>query len=97
MCVLLSSDLRDAQQVGGAGGAEGHAGGDDDGLRRAARSLRFSAVATASSVISATFITSWQSTALTPHTSARRRAVARRGVMPMIGARGRSRAMRSAE
>ena len=51
----------------------------------------------ATSVISLTFITSWQSTGLTPQTSASRRAVVRLGVMPMIGARGRSRAMRSAD
>lgn len=58
---------------------------------------RSAAVSTATSVISATSITSWQSTGLTPQTSASRRALARRGVMPTIGARGRSRAMRSAD
>ncbi len=58
---------------------------------------RLRAVSIATSVISSTLITSWQSTELTPQTSASRRAVARRGVMPMIGARGRSRDMRRAE
>jgi len=42
-------------------------------------------------------VTSSQTTGLTPHASAKRRAVSRLGVMPMIEARGRSRAMRSAD
>ena len=54
-------------------------------------------VCTATSVISVTSMTSWHSTGLTPHTSVSRRAVVRCGVMPRIGARGRSRAMRRAE
>jgi len=37
----FSVDLRDAQQVGGARGAEGHGGGDDDGLA-APRELQLS-------------------------------------------------------
>ena len=58
---------------------------------------RFRTVSTATSVISETLATSWHNTALTPQTSDRQRAVARLGVMPMIGARGRSRAMRKAD
>ena len=59
--------------------------------------LAYAVLIAAVGFISATLATSWHSTGFTPQTNASRLAVPRKGVMPTMGARGRSRAMRRAD
>ena len=90
----LGADQRDAHVVGRAGRAERHAGDDDDPLARSAAKPSMKACRQARSAMSRSSRASSVTTACTPQTSARRRAVATIGVSARIGERGRSRAMR---